>query len=441
MQSHLYADQLTGQRAGRPRGSWPLGQLLLVGWALSCFVVLPLIALAQSGDRNNPTPLTRNELRGNIIPGGVEYYIFEAGPGDLTFDLEVKSNGDYSLVYVHLYDQGFQPLLEFDGSSSSDRRERKLILNQRQSLRLQISSPKITQGGIYRLKIGGAFKGYASSVARGDQSEVPSVTQSAKTVQTAPPSTLEVAKQPAAPASSSGTISVSEIKAERRLALVIGNSAYKTSPLRNPLNDARDVAQALRECGFEVTQLENLTRREMEEHIRAFGKRLTRDSAALFYYSGHGLQVKGINYLVPIDARIEKEQDVEFEAVDLGRVMGELEAAGSRLNIIILDACRDNPFARSFRSLQRGLAVVNAPSGSVIAYSTAPGAVADDGDARNGRYTEELLKYIREPGLKLEDVLKRVRIAVREKSQGRQIPWETSSIDGDFYFVRPVKEK
>jgi hypothetical protein len=399
------------------------------------------LASAQSGDRYNPTPLTRNEVRGNIIPGGVEYYIFEAGPGDLTFDLEVKSNGDYSLVYVQLYDQAFRSLLEFDGSSSSDRRERKLILNQRQSLRLQISSPKTSQGGVYRLKIGGAFKGYASSATRGTRSEVPPVSGSAKAVETPPPTTPEVARQPATTASSPGTVSVSEIKAERRLALVIGNNAYRTSPLRNPVNDARDVAQVLRECGFEVTQLENLTRREMEEHIRAFGKRLTHDSVALFYYSGHGFQVKGINYLVPVDARIEKEQDVEFEAVDLGRVMGELEAAGSRLNIIILDACRDNPFARSFRSLQRGLAVMSAPSGSVIAYSTAPGAVADDGDARNGRYTEELLRYIREPGLKLEDVLKRVRIAVREKSQGRQIPWETSSIDGDFYFVKPAKEK
>ncbi len=429
MRSNLYADRLTSRRAGRRRGAW----------ALSCFVVLPILASAQSGDRYNPTPLTRNEVRSNIIPGGVEYYIFEAGPGDLTFDLEVKSNGDYSLVYVQLYDQAFQSLLEFDGSSSSDRRERKLILNQRQSLRLQISSPKTSQGGVYRLKIGGAFKGYASSATRGTRSEAPPVSGSAKAVETAPLTTPEAARQPAA--SSPGTVSVSEIKAERRLALVIGNNAYRTSPLRNPVNDARDVAQALRECGFEVTQLENLTRREMEEHIRAFGKRLTHDSVALFYYSGHGFQVKGINYLVPVDARIEKEQDVEFEAVDLGRVMGELEAAGSRLNIIILDACRDNPFARSFRSLQRGLAVMSAPSGSVIAYSTAPGAVADDGDARNGRYTEELLRYIREPGLKLEDVLKRVRIAVREKSQGRQIPWETSSIDGDFYFVKPAKEK
>lgn len=423
--------------------------------AMACAVIFPVICgvvicgavgLAQSSDRNNPTPLVRPEIRGNVVPGRSEYYAFEAGPGDVTFSLEVTSNGDYSLVLVNVYNRDFQSLVDFNGSSTEDRRERKVILSARQPVIVQLSAPRTSQSGIYKLRIGGAFKGMASLAAVPRRSDTVAPTSSGKSAEFGQGKTLNentavknesAANKVESPVGASGPVTVNEINAEKRVALVIGNSAYKTSPLKNPVNDSRDMAEALRACGFEVIERENLSRRELEEQIREFGRRLSPDTVALFYYSGHGLQVKGNNYLVPVDARIEKEQDVDYEAVDVGRVMAELESAGSRLNIIILDACRDNPFARSFRSLQRGLAVVSAPSGSVIVYSTAPGMVADDGDTRNGRYTAELLKTIREPGLKLEDVLKRTRIAVREKSQGKQIPWETSSIDGDFYFVRP----
>ncbi len=221
---------------------------------------------------------------------------------------------------------------------------------------------------------------------------------------------------------------------ERRVALIIGNGAYKESPLRNPVHDAKAMAESLRQLGFEVMQFANLSKRDMEDQIRNFGKKLKADAVGLFYFSGHGIQVNGRNFLIPVGHTIEKEQDVEYEAVEASRVLGEMEAAENRLNIVILDACRNNPFARSFRSDTRGLAIMRAPSGTVVAYSTGPGAVASDGEAENGLYTQELLNSMREPGLKLEDVFKKVRVAVKAKSKGKQIPWETSALEGDFYF-------
>lgn len=223
--------------------------------------------------------------------------------------------------------------------------------------------------------------------------------------------------------------------AEKRIALVIGNASYPIGPLANPVNDARDMAAALRVVRFEVTLREDLTQRQMKEEIQAFGRALRAGGVGLFYYAGHGLQVGGRNYLVPIDAKIEREEDVEFEAVDAGRVLAELAKAENNLNIIILDACRNNPFARSFRSAAQGLAYMSAPSGTLIAYATAPGAVASDGRGRNGLYTEELLKNMRQPGLRIEDVFKRVRVGVRTKTNGNQVPWESVSLEGDFYFM------
>ena len=237
---------------------------------------------------------------------------------------------------------------------------------------------------------------------------------------------------------SSGTTSggVNEINTDKRLALVIGNSNYQVSPLANPANDANAMAQALRDSGFEVMQYTNLNKRALEDSLRTFGSKVSRGGVALFFFAGHGLQIKGVNYLVPIGANIQKDTDIEFEAVDAGRVMSELESAGSRLNIVILDACRNNPFARSTRSVSRGLAVMNAPSGTVVAYATGPGEVASDGDGKNGLYTQELLRNLREPNLKIEEVLKRTRISVKDKTNGQQVPWENTSLDGDFYFKK-----
>lgn len=224
---------------------------------------------------------------------------------------------------------------------------------------------------------------------------------------------------------------------ERRVALVIGNGDYKDSPLRNPVNDARDMAQALKGLGFDVVYGENLAQNEMKRRILDFGDKVRNGGVGLFYYAGHGVQVQGRNYLIPIGATITKEAEVELESVDLRYVLAQMEDAHNRLNIVILDACRNNPFARSFRSVNNGLASIDAPSGTLIAYATAPGSVASDGEGRNGLYTMALLNTMRSPGLKIEDVFKRVRGAVQSKTMERQVPWESSSLTGDFYFIEP----
>ncbi|HEU4883387.1 MAG TPA: caspase family protein [Longimicrobium sp.] len=227
-------------------------------------------------------------------------------------------------------------------------------------------------------------------------------------------------------------------QAERRVALVVGNGAYENAgTLRNPVNDARSVAQSLQRLGFNVMLRENRSQREMAQDIREFGRQLDQNTVALYYYSGHGIQVKGENYVVPIDAAISNEEEVEYGTVNVGLVMAQMEAAHSRVNIVFLDACRNNPFARSFRSSSNGLAMMNAPAGTFIAYATAPGDVASDGTASagNGLYTQQLLRYLNQPGLPIEQMHKQVRIAVTQASNGDQVPWESSSIMGDFYFA------
>jgi|SRR5262245_2790475 len=227
----------------------------------------------------------------------------------------------------------------------------------------------------------------------------------------------------------------------KRVALVIGNAAYKESPLSNPVNDAKDMAQLLRELGFEVIFKQNASQAEMKSAIREFGNNIVKCDVALFYYAGHGAQVSGENYLIPVDAVIAKEEEIEYESVNAGFVLAQMANSQNKLNIVILDACRNNPFARSFRSAASGLAQMNAPAGTIIAYATEPGSVAADGAGKNGLYTEELLKAMRSPGLKIEDVFKRVRVAVRTGSQGKQTPWESSSLEGDFFFVRPANNQ
>ena len=224
----------------------------------------------------------------------------------------------------------------------------------------------------------------------------------------------------------------------KRLALVIGNSAYQTVPLKNPVNDAEDISAALKAMGFTVILRKNADQRTMEDTILFFGKRLREGGVGLFYFAGHGMQVDGRNYLIPIDAKIESESDVKYEAVDAGRVLGKMEDAENQVNIVILDACRNNPFSRNFRTSERGLARMDAPAGSIIAYATAPGEVAADGPERNGVFTKYLMKHMIEPHLPIERVLKRVRIDVARQTNGRQIPWESSSLMGDFYF-NPTK--
>ena len=225
-------------------------------------------------------------------------------------------------------------------------------------------------------------------------------------------------------------------------ALVVGNSAYThTSPLKNPVNDAKAIGSTLQQLGFEVTTLLDVDQRQMEQALRRFGSRLRdQNGVGLFYYAGHGMQVAGENYLLPVDINPSTETDVRYDAIPVGKLLGQMEAAGNGMNIVILDACRNNPFSRSFRSTNQGLAQVIAPTGSFISYATAPGEVAADGDGANGLFTERLLKHMVVPGLKLEEVFKRVRVDVQQESNNRQVPWDSSSLTGDFFFVPALPE-
>lgn len=220
----------------------------------------------------------------------------------------------------------------------------------------------------------------------------------------------------------------------KRVALVIGNGKYPTAPLRNPVNDARAMAKTLKELGFEVTLRENASQRDMAAAVRQFGSSISPGTAALFYFAGHGMQVKGRNYLVPTDADIQLEDEVPYAAIDVNLVLDKMEVGKSAINLVILDACRNNPFARRFRSSGTGLAQMDAPVGTLIAFATAPGSVAQDGAGENGIYTKHLLESIAMPGLPVEQMFKRVRVGVARETNEAQIPWESSSMKGDFVF-------
>ena len=228
---------------------------------------------------------------------------------------------------------------------------------------------------------------------------------------------------------------VSAHAASDKVALVIGNGAYKNAGmLKNTINDANDLSATLRGLGFSVEKVINGDRKQMLRAIESFGKKLKTARVGLFYFSGHGLQVKGRNYVVPIGVRLESESDLEYEMIDAGRVLGKMEDAGNDMNIVILDACRSNPFARSYRSTTQGLAQMDAPSGSFIAFATAPGTTASDGKGRNGAYTAHLLTNLNRKGLSIEQMFKKVRIGVMKDTNNKQIPWESSSLTGDFSF-------
>lgn len=223
-------------------------------------------------------------------------------------------------------------------------------------------------------------------------------------------------------------------KGEGRIALVIGNSAYKQAPLANPTNDAADIAKALQDVGFKVILKRNANTRDMRQAIREFGSELRRAEVGLFYFAGHGLQVKGNNYLVPVGADIENEADAEDLAIDANYALRTMEEAQVKVSIVILDACRNNPLARGFRSASRGLATMNAATGSLIAFATAPGSVAADGVGRNGIYTKHLLASLAQLDTDILKVFQRTRAAVVKETGGKQTPWESTSLIGDFYF-------
>lgn len=227
--------------------------------------------------------------------------------------------------------------------------------------------------------------------------------------------------------------------AEVRIALVIGNGAYTASPLRNPVNDAQDMAAKLRQLGFDVIERENLTSKQVGSTLREFRSKLSPGAVALVFYAGHGLQINGENYLPAVDADINSEEDVPNQSLSVKQIMDVLDTARTRLNLVFLDACRNNPYARSFRSANRGLARVSAPSGTLISYATRPGSVAADGNGRNGLYTSKLLLQM-DRNLQIEQALKLVVTEVKKASQGKQEPWMEGSIEGDFCFAGCVAE-
>src|SRR5712691_209353 len=234
---------------------------------------------------------------------------------------------------------------------------------------------------------------------------------------------------------SAGAQTKSSATREHRVALVIGNATYTDVPLNNPGNDARGIAQALRAQGFEVIDHVNADATTMRRAVAQFGEKMREGGIGLFYYSGHGMQVNGRNFLVPVGAQISSEAYVSAETLDVDSVLGQMAAAKNRVNIVILDACRTNPFARRFRSQTRGLAFMQAPLGTFIAYATSPGDVADDGPRGGyGVFTGELLKAIKEP-LAIETLFKRVTPAVQQKTERRQTPWIASSFTGEFAFA------
>ena len=231
--------------------------------------------------------------------------------------------------------------------------------------------------------------------------------------------------------------------AQDRVALVVGNSEYRhVAGLPNPRHDAGDIARALRRIGFEVVEGIDLDKAKMEEKVREFGRKLDHARTALFYYAGHGMQVAGRNHLLPVDAKLERAGDLSLETIDVSLVLSQMEA-DQRVNIVILDACRNNPLARSFApklgtrsaSVGQGLASIPSSIGTLIAYATQPDNVALDGDGRNSPFTAALLKHIDTPGLEISSLLKRVRSDVVAATRGQQVPWDHSSLMGEVVLV------
>ncbi len=232
------------------------------------------------------------------------------------------------------------------------------------------------------------------------------------------------------------------LSSERRVALVVGNSGYKNSPLTNPINDAVDMSETLRGLGFQVTTVQDANLRKLREATRLFESSVSSADVALIFYAGHAVEAKGKNYLIPVDADVAREYELEDQAYDAQQwlaMLGDVKGKNTqRVNIVILDACRDNPVSRQWRSVSSGLGRMDAPSGTLLVYSTSPGKVASDGPKgqRNSPFTKSLLRSMQSPNVPVEQVLKDVRRQVLAETKGEQVPWENSSLIGDFVFKR-----
>lgn len=236
------------------------------------------------------------------------------------------------------------------------------------------------------------------------------------------------------------TASAALAQQERRVALIVGVGAYRNVPaLANPPNDARDLGAVFDRLGFETETLVDPDRLALEAGVRRLGQRARGADAAFFFFAGHGLEASGRNWLLPAPAEIRSDRDLRFEALDLDSVLEQLDGA-ARLSILVLDACRDNPFRKRLQASGRGapatsgLGQASATVGTLLAFATAPDTVADDGRGRNSPFTTALLKRIETPGLEIRQLMAEVRREVREATQGRQVPWENSALEGSFYF-------
>lgn len=228
-----------------------------------------------------------------------------------------------------------------------------------------------------------------------------------------------------------------------RYALVVGNDAYRDAPLANARNDAGAMGGLFAQAGFTVDTLLDGSRERMLETIGRFGDAIRKPEVkeVAFFYAGHGVQLDWQNFLVPVDAQVGDAKQVAARCVDLGLVLRRLSEARGKTFVIVLDACRNDPFGGSYRPEQKGLSQFDAPQGSLLAYSTAPGSVASDGGGRNSLYTENLLRELSVRTVRFEDALKRVRLNVRVASRGQQVPWETTSLEGDLYLFRSGQRK
>src|SRR3984957_4544527 len=229
--------------------------------------------------------------------------------------------------------------------------------------------------------------------------------------------------------------------AENRVALVIGQSNYRAVvALPNPANDARAMSQLLGEAGFEVESEADLSQHDMREKVSDFAAKVAAkgpDTVALVFYAGHGLQIDGENYLVPVDVDPKREADIPLQAVRLNDVLNTLTSVPSKMRILLLDACRNNPFPEINKTAGHGLAIVDAKTGApgtFMSFSTSPGAEAEDGSGTDSPYTTALLSVAKQPGLPIEDAFKRVRVAVNKTTEGRQTPWDSSSLTDEFSF-------
>jgi uncharacterized caspase-like protein len=226
--------------------------------------------------------------------------------------------------------------------------------------------------------------------------------------------------------------------AESRIALVIGNSAYRNvEALPNPANDAKAMTELLRSAGFEVVSAPDLTQADMRQVISDFAAEAGKkgpDTVVLVFYAGHGVQVDGENFLVPVDIQVAFESDVALQAMRLSDLMNTLASLPSKTRIVMLDACRNNPFSSINKTSGHGLSIVDAPAGSIVSYSTSPGSIAEDGAGADSPYTTAMLTVAKEPGLPIEQAFKRVRLSVHQTTDGRQTPWESSSLSSDFFF-------